>query len=144
MERCITCTDPKRKCNALGFLSFPASVLVPLCKKRKQFLGFTAQQVAEKSTIPVGTVNRFFSGELADFRYDTAHHIVCVLWNITEGECPVDSERSADDSEVRVLREVVSQQAATIKHYEEQIQRLREQVDRKDSYIDRLAKKAGL
>lgn len=143
MEKCVRCTEPKKTCNALGLLALPAAELVPLCKKRKQFLGLTAQTVADRSRVPIGTVNRFFSGDLADFRYDTAHNIVCVLWDVGEGEC-TDDAHIDNDSEVKVLREIVRHQAATIEHNELQIQRLRDQIDRKDEYIDRLAKKAGL
>ena len=143
MEKCIRCTEPKKNCNAVGLLALPAAELVPLCKKRKQFLGMTAQALADKSKVPIGTVNRFFSGDLADFRYDTAHNIVCALWEGSASECCEDA-KAGDDSEVKMLREIVRHQAATIEHNERQIQRLRDQIDRKDEYIDRLAKKAGI
>lgn len=145
MDKCVRCAETRKHCNVLGLLGLPSTELIPLCKKRKQFLNITAQNVADKSRVPIGTVNRFFSGELGDFRYDTAHHIVCALWDVTPGECPGESAPIADDtSEVKMLREIVSHQLATIKHQEEQITRLRSQIDRKDEYIDRLAKKAGI
>ena len=145
MEKCVKCTEPKKKCNALGLLAMPAAELMPLCKKRKQFLGMTAQNVADKSRVPIGTVNRFFSGDLSDFRYDTAHHIVCALWDITERNCPEDTgDVTGYETEVKQLRETVRLQWDTIQHQTEQINRLREQIDRKDNYIDRLAKKAGI
>ena len=145
MEKCIKCTEPKTNCNALGFLLLPSSELVPLCKKRKQFLGLTAQNVADKSTVPVGTVNRFFSGELGDFRYDTAHHIVCALWDIKACDCPENTiETTGSEAELKQLRETVRLQWETIQNQTENIKRLREQIDRKDDYIDRLARKAGI
>lgn len=145
MDKCVKCTEPRKHCNVLGLLALPSTELIPLCKKRKQFLGLTAQNVADKSRVPIGTVNRFFSGDLGDFRYDTAHHIACALWDVAPGECPEASAPITNDaSELKMLREIVSHQAATIKHHEEQITRLRSQIDRKDEYIDRLAKKAGI
>lgn len=145
MDKCIRCTDTRKHCNVLGLLSLPSTELGPLCKKRKQFLGVTAQNVADRSNVPIGTVNRFFSGELGDFRYDTAQRIVKVLWEVAPGECPEEHAPIIEDaSEVKVLREINAHQAATIKHQDEQIRRLHEQIDRKDEYIDRLAKKAGI
>lgn len=145
MEKCIKCTEPKPTCNVLGLLSLPSAQLVPLCKKRKQFLGWTVQIVADKSNVPVGTVGRFFSGELSDFRYDTVRHIVCVLWDVREIECHDTAVSESElESEVKQLRARVRYQEAAIAHQEEQIKRLNEQIDRKDDYIDRLAKKAGI
>lgn len=145
MEKCIKCTEPKPTCNVLGLMSLPSEQLVPLCKKRKQFHGWTAQIVAEKSNMPVGTVGRFFSGELSDFRYDTVRRIVCVLWDVPVGECADTATSESElESEVKQLRARVRYQEAAIAHQEEQIKRLNEQIDRKDDYIDRLAKKAGI
>ena len=138
MDKCIRCTEPKKGCNILGFFNLPLPELAAMCKKRKQFLGWTAQIVADKAHLPIGTANRFFGGDLTDFRFETVRSIVCALWDIPTGECEgMRDKAAADDVTVAVLREIIAKQG-------ESIARLREQIDRKDDYIDRLAKKAGI
>jgi hypothetical protein len=58
-------------------------------KIRKKILGYTNEIIAERSLIPVGTINRVFSGKNPEFRYDTAQSITkALLPNENQGnEC---------------------------------------------------------
>lgn len=43
-------------------------------KKRKKELGMTNQELSERSGVPLGTVNKIFSGATKSPQYDTILH----------------------------------------------------------------------
>lgn len=76
-DRCITCERLGQDCvpNHMA-LDFPA--LLEWWKKRQAFLGWSNQVLSDKSTIPLGTINRIKAGE-DDCRYSTIRHIIHAL-----------------------------------------------------------------
>jgi len=48
-------------------------------RARKKALGYTNKMVSELSGVPLGTVNKLFSGETSAPRYDTLRAIEAVL-----------------------------------------------------------------
>ena len=73
------------KCNRLGENCVPNLMLLPFpeliqwCTKRQKHLGWTNQILADKSTVPVGTINRIKAGEYPDCKYSTIKHILITL-----------------------------------------------------------------
>ena len=53
-------------------------------KKRKRELGYTNEDIARISSVPIGTVQKIFSGETRSPRYETIQKLEKVLSN-TEG-----------------------------------------------------------
>lgn len=49
-------------------------------KKRKIELGYTNEMIAEKSGVPLGTVQKFFGGATSKPRFNTIQSIECVLF----------------------------------------------------------------
>lgn len=76
-DRCISCDRLGHDCVPnLFILDF--SDLLSWCKKRQKHLGWSNQDLADKSNIPVGTINRIKAGE-EDCRYSTMRHILHAL-----------------------------------------------------------------
>ena len=76
-EKCIPCKKIGHSCVPnLMLLSFPD--LIQWCIKRQKFLGWTNQVLADKSKVPVGTINRIKAGE-DDCKYSTMRSIIHAL-----------------------------------------------------------------
>lgn len=76
-DRCITCERLGQDCVPnLMALDFPK--LLEWWKKRQAFLGWSNQMLSDKSTIPLGTINRIKAGE-EDCRHSTMRHILHAL-----------------------------------------------------------------
>jgi len=85
-EKCI-------KCNRMGESCVPNLMLLPFpdlmqwCAKRQKHLGWTSQMLADKSKVPVGTINRIKAGE-EDCKYSTIKNILIALIGGTTDEFP--------------------------------------------------------
>lgn len=92
-EKCI-------KCNRMGESCVPNLMLLPFhdlmqwCGKRQKHLDWTNHELAEKSKVPVGTINRIKAGE-EDCKYSTIRNILIALIGGTtnEFECTEQVER---------------------------------------------------
>lgn len=84
-EKCI-------KCNRIGESCVPNLMLLPFadlmqwCSKRQKHLEWTNQTLAEKSKVPVGTINRIKAGEYLDCKYSTIKNILIALIGGTTDE----------------------------------------------------------
>lgn len=89
-EKCI-------KCERLGESCVPNLMLLPFpnlmqwCVKRQKHLGWSNQTLADKSTVPVGTINRIKAGDYSDCKYSTIRYVLIALiggttdeWSCTE------------------------------------------------------------
>ena len=77
-EKCI-------KCNRLGDSCVPNLMLLPFpeliqwCTKRQKHLEWTNQKLADKSNVPIGTINRIKAGDYADCKYSTIRNLLITL-----------------------------------------------------------------
>lgn len=84
-DKCIKCTRLGESCVPnLMLLPFPE--LLQWCSKRQKHLGWTNQELAEKSTVPTGTINRIKAGDYTDCKYSTIKHLLITLIGGTEDE----------------------------------------------------------
>lgn len=84
-EKCITCGRMGESCVPnLWLLPFPE--LIQWCVKRQKHLGWTNQTWADKSTVPVGTINRIKAGEYMDCKYSTIKNLALALIGGTKDE----------------------------------------------------------
>lgn len=84
-EKCIPCKKMGHSCVPnLMLLPFPD--LVRWCIKRQKHLGWTNQCLADKSKVPVGTINRIWGGDYADCKYSTIKNILITLIGGTTDE----------------------------------------------------------
>ena len=137
-EKCI-------KCNRLGdscvpnLMLLPFSDLIQWCNKRQKHLEWRNQDLADKSTVPVGTINRIKAGEYMDCKYSTIKNILIALIGGTTDEfsCTEQVEK-----ELRQLEQFEQQAAklSTVEAENERLKALLHQIDeqhRKDIRVIR-------
>lgn len=83
-EKCIQCNKMGESC-VPNLMLLPFSDLMQWCAKRQKYLGWTNQTLADKSKVPVGTINRIKAGE-EDCRYSTMRSILIALIGGTTDE----------------------------------------------------------
>lgn len=77
-EKCIRCDRLGQDC-VPNFMLLSFSDLIQWCVKKQKDLGWTNQMLADKSTVPVGTINRIKAGDYADCKYSTIKNILVAL-----------------------------------------------------------------
>jgi predicted transcriptional regulator len=104
--------------------------LMQWCTKRQKYLEWTNHVLAEKSKVPLGTINRIKAGEYADCKYSTIRNILIALIGGTTDEFP------CTDLVEKELRQVeqLEQQTARLAEVETENACLKEQL----SHIDEL------
>ena len=84
-EKCI-------KCNRLGdscvpnLMLLPFSELIQWCTRRQKHLEWTNQVLADKSKVPIGTINRIKAGDYMDCKYSTIKNLLITLIGGTSDE----------------------------------------------------------
>ena len=119
-EKCIKCERIGESCVPnLWLLPFPD--LIQWCIKRQKHLGWSNQTWADKSKVPVGTINRIKAGDYADCKYSTIKSLaISVIGGTTdEFSCTEQVER-----ELRNM-EQLEQQAAKLSIVEAENERLK-------------------
>lgn len=93
-EKCLKCTRIGESCVPnLMLLSF--SDLIQWCTKRQKHLEWTNQTLADKSKVPIGTINRIKAGDYLDCKYSTIKNLLIALIGGTSDEfsCTEQVER---------------------------------------------------
>lgn len=78
-DKCVSCDMLGVSCAGPNFLLMTSQEVVEWCKARKLFLKMTREKLAELSSVPMGTLNRFFAGKNSYFYFETARPIIKVL-----------------------------------------------------------------
>lgn len=84
-EKCI-------KCNRIGESCVPNLMLLPFAElikwidKRQRHLEWTSQALADKSSVPIGTIKRIKAGEYMDCKYSTIKSLLIALIGGTTDE----------------------------------------------------------
>ena len=117
-EKCIKCNRMGESC-VPNLMLLPFSDLMQWCAKRQNHLSWTNQTLADKSKVPVGTINRIKAGE-EDCKYSTIRNILIALIGGTTDEfaCTEQVEK-----ELRQM-EQLEQQAAKLSLVEAENERL--------------------
>ena len=106
-EKCVKCPKVGISCEGPHFFTMSAAGLLEWCKERKKFLKISNEKLAELSGIPKGTIDRLFSGEHLDFKFETVRPIIKVLaggeW--IEAPCPEEPNNFADENICRLEEE---------------------------------------
>ena len=111
-----------------NLMLLPFSELIQWCAKRQKFLGWTNQTLAEKSTVPIGTINRIKAGEYLDCKYSTIKNILITLIGGTTDEFACTEQV---ENELRNL-EKLEQQAARLLKIEAKYNNLKERMNNLD------------
>ena len=98
-EKCIKCNKMGESC-VPNLMLLPFSDLMLWCGKRQKFLEWTNHTLAEKSNVPIGTINRIKAGE-EDCKYSTIRSLLIALIGGTTDEfsCTEQVERELRQKE---------------------------------------------
>lgn len=122
-EKCIPCKKMGVSCVPnLMLLPFPD--LMQWCTKRQKYLEWTNQTLAEKSKVPLGTINRIKAGEYQDCKYSTIKNILIALIGGTTDEFSCTDLVEKDLQQMAQLEK----QAAKLSEVEAENERLKEQL----------------
>lgn len=124
-EKCIKCTRIGETC-VPNLMLLPFSELMQWCSKRQKRLEWTNQTLADRSTVPVGTINRIKAGEYQDCKYSTIKNILIALIGGTTDEFPCNEQVEKDLRQVEQLEHQASQLSAVQAENERLIERLRQ------------------
>lgn len=117
--KCIPCPKIGVSCVPnLMLLPFPE--LVQWCIKRQKYLGWSNQVLADKSHVPVGTINRIWAGDYLDCKYSTIKNLLITLIGGTTDEFSCTEQV---ENELKNL-EKLEQQAAKLSVVEAEKERL--------------------
>lgn len=84
-DKCIKCNRMGESC-VPNLMLLPFSDLMQWCIKRQKHLEWSNQTLADKSNVPIGTINRIKAGEYLDCRYSTIKNILITLIGGTTDE----------------------------------------------------------
>lgn len=116
-DKCIPCTKMGESCVPnLMLLPFPD--LVQWCIKRQKHLGWTNQVLADKSKVPVGTINRIKAGDYADCRYSTIRNLLITLIGGTTDEFSCTEQVEKELKQMEALEQQAAKLSATEKENE--------------------------
>lgn len=90
-EKCIKCDRIGESC-VPNLMTIPFSDLMQWCIKRQKHLGWTSQTLADKSKVPIGTINRIKAGEYMDCKYSTIKSLLVALIGGTTDEFPCNEQ----------------------------------------------------
>ena len=131
-EKCITCKIIGERC-VPNLWRLPLPELMQWLIKFQKHLGWSNQTWADKSNVPVGTINRLKAGEYADCKYSTIRSLALALIGGTTDEfsCTEQVEKELQQMER------LEQQAAKLSAIETENAMLKERL----SKIDELHRK---
>jgi ATP-dependent protease HslVU (ClpYQ) peptidase subunit len=109
----------------------PFSDLIQWCTKRQKHLEWKNQDLAVKSNVPIGTINRIKAGDYMDCKYSTIKNILIALIGGTTDEfsCTEQVEK-----ELQQL-EQLEKQAAKLSATEAENERLKERLKQVDEVL---------
>ena len=84
-DKCIPCDRIGISC-VPNLMRLPFPELIRWCIKRQKHLGWSNNFLADKSKVPVGTINRIWGGDYADCKYSTIKQLLVTLIGGTEDE----------------------------------------------------------
>lgn len=84
-EKCIKCDRIGESC-VPNLMLLPFSELIKWMDKRQKHLGWTNQDLADKSNVPIGTIKRIKAGDYVDCRYSTIKSLLITLIGGTTDE----------------------------------------------------------
>ena len=126
-EKCIPCERIGTSC-VPNLMRLPFAELIRWCIKRQKHLGWSNNFLADKSKVPIGTINRIKAGEYLDCKYSTIKNILIALIGGTTDEFPCTEQVERD---LRHL-EQFEQQAAKLTATEAENERLKERLSKID------------
>ncbi len=80
--------------NWSGIVTLNPAELVKWCKVRKKELSLSNQDIADKTGVPAGTIDRIFSGNYSEFRYSSIQPVIAYLIGFNKDTPEPEDEES--------------------------------------------------
>ena len=138
-EKCIKCTRIGESC-VPNLMLLPFADLMQWCSQRQKYLGWTNQALADRSKVPLGTISRIKAGDYMDCKYSTIKSILIALIGGTTDEFPCTEQVEKELQQLEQLEQQAAKLIEVENRYQEQIERLRKEVDYLRIENDRKAK----
>ena len=106
-------------------MRLPFPDLMQWCNKQQKHLGWTNQTLADKSKVPIGTINRIKAGDYLDCKHSTIHNIVIALIGGNNYEFPCNE---LVEKELQQMEEL-EKQAAKMHAMEKENELLKARLD---------------
>lgn len=131
-EKCVTCNRMGESCVPNLWL-LPFHDLIQWCIKRQKYLGWSNQTWADRSTVPIGTINRIKAGD-TDCKYSTIRNLSLSLIGGTTDEFPCTEIVARELQQMERLEQQAAKLATTEKENEDLRARLAsiDELHRKD------------
>lgn len=114
---CLSCPKLGISCDGANFLAMTAHELLEWCKLRKNRMGLSNADLAEMAGVPVGTLNRLFSSDMIDCKYETVRPIVkALVGDWTRNPCPTPGEAKKDEHLIAELTRLQEENEKMKKH----------------------------
>ena len=126
-EKCIRCERIGLSC-VPNLMTLPFPDLIQWCDKRQKYLGWTNQTLADRSKVPVGTINRIKQGDYSDCKYSTIRSILIALIGGTTDEFPCNEQV---EKELKQMEEL-EKQAAKLSAVEKENAELKDRLSKND------------
>lgn len=134
-EKCIKCDRLGESC-VPNLMILPFSDLIQWCIKRQKYLEWTNQILADKSKVPIGTINRIKAGDYLDCKYSTIRNLLIALIGGTTDEFPCTEQVEKDLKQLELLEQQTAKLSAVEKENKALKARLNkiDEQHRKDMY----------
>ena len=132
-EKCIKCPRIGESC-VPNLMLLPFSDLIQWCNQRQKYIGFTNQELADKSKVPVGTIGRIKAGDYMDCRHSTIKSMIIALIGGTTDEFPCTAQVEKELKQLEQLEHLASKLSTVEKENEELRLRLEEYKEEKNRY----------
>ena len=123
-DKCIKCPRIGESC-VPNLTLLPFAELIQWCIKRQKYLGWSNQMLADKSNVPVGTINRIWAGE-EDCKYSTMRSILIALIGGTTDEFACTEQVEKELQNIEKLERQAAMMSSVEKENEELKLRLAE------------------
>lgn len=122
-KKCATCPKLGISCNEFDLLSMSTDEMREWCRWRLVWLGWPRVRLVEEAKTPKSTIDRFFSNEPCDFKFETFRPIVKALigGEKVEHPCPM-CDIESDTEKLQQEKELLQAEIERIKADNEQMQ----------------------
>lgn len=150
-DQCINCKMLGVECDGPNFLAMSTERWCSWCKRRKNLLNISNEDLAEQADVSVTTIERIMAGLQGDIRVSTMQNVTKVLINGSWGEHPcANPEQTNYQIEAQALRaeldkvsfshkELRNTLDEVIKSCDREVENIRSDSEKKIAYLKNLA-----
>lgn len=101
-----------------NLMLLPFHDLIKWCTARQKYLEWTNQALADRSKVPVGTINRIKAGDYMDCKYSTIKNILIALIGGTTDEFSCTEQVEKELKQLEYLEQQTAKRSAAEKENE--------------------------